>query len=207
MVLTSSWWRFLENYVYNIPEPPPRVRTKPLEVICVGPPRSATESLQAALLRLGYDHTHHGWDILFEKPNYARGWARLARRKWLAEAPGLPITAADFDKLMGNSVAVTDAAASCFAAELVAAYPDAKVVLNIRKDLDQWLRSMDESMLKASRSTALWLVPWFDADFWWIRHAFGRLMWPGLFQCIDSREHYADSVMARGKLAYEGKFR
>lgn len=47
-------------------------------------------------------------------------------------------TAADFDPLIGHSVAVTDAAGSVFAAELIAAYPEAKVVLNYRKDLDAW---------------------------------------------------------------------
>lgn len=47
-------------------------------------------------------------------------------------------SAADFDPLIGHSVAVTDAAASVFAAELIAAYPEAKVVLNYRRDLDAW---------------------------------------------------------------------
>lgn len=35
-------------------------------------------------------------------------------------------------------MAVTDAVASVFAAELIAAYPEAKVVLNYRRDLDAW---------------------------------------------------------------------
>lgn len=47
-------------------------------------------------------------------------------------------TAADFDPLIGHSVAVTDAVASVFAAELIVAYPEAKVVLNYRRDLDAW---------------------------------------------------------------------
>ncbi|UZP38654.1 hypothetical protein NXS19_006470 [Fusarium pseudograminearum] len=66
--LNSWYWRFLENYVYAVPEPPPRQRTKPMQVLCVGPPRSGTESLQTALLTLGYDHTYHGWDIVYENP-------------------------------------------------------------------------------------------------------------------------------------------
>lgn len=79
--LNSWWWRFLENYVYAVPEPPPRTRTKPMEVLCVGLPRSATESLQTALLKLGYDHTYHGWDIVYETPNYSSKWVRLCRKK------------------------------------------------------------------------------------------------------------------------------
>lgn len=79
--LNSWWWRFLENHVYAVKSPPPRQRTKPMEVLCVGLPRSGTESLQTALLMLGYDHTYHGWDIIFEEPNYAQEWVKLCRRK------------------------------------------------------------------------------------------------------------------------------
>lgn len=82
MAYLNTWWyRFLEEHIYALPEPPPRVRTKPLEVICVGLPRSATESLQHALLTLGYDHTYHGWDIIYERPNYAPQWVKLCRKK------------------------------------------------------------------------------------------------------------------------------
>ncbi|KAF5536522.1 ARCA-like protein [Fusarium napiforme] len=135
--LAVWWWHFLENYVYVVPEPPSRTRTKPMEVLCVGLPRSATESLQTALLKLGYDHTYHGWDIVYETPNYASKWIRLCRKKWFGSLDGnTTITQEEFDEILGHSVAVTDAAASVFAAELIAAYPDAKVVLNYRKDLD-----------------------------------------------------------------------
>lgn len=39
-------------------------------------------------------------------------------------------TAADFDALMGHAVAVADAPGCVFAAKLIEAYPEAKVVLN-----------------------------------------------------------------------------
>lgn len=82
MPTVNSWFmRFLEDYVYAMPEPPPRKRTKPMEVLCVGMPRTGTESLQHALLRLGYDHTFHGWDIIYEQPNYCPQWVRLCRKK------------------------------------------------------------------------------------------------------------------------------
>jgi hypothetical protein len=60
--LDSSIWRFLESaYGYFAPNPPPRQRdpNKPMQVLCVGLPRSGTESLQQALLTLGYDYTYH----------------------------------------------------------------------------------------------------------------------------------------------------
>lgn len=50
--IDSKLWLFLEDYVYYIPpHPRTRPRDKPLEVICVGMPRTATESLQHALIR------------------------------------------------------------------------------------------------------------------------------------------------------------
>lgn len=56
--MNSLFWRLCER-LYSTAEPPPRARTKPMQVLCVGLPRSGTESLQKALLRLGYDYTFH----------------------------------------------------------------------------------------------------------------------------------------------------
>jgi len=60
--LDSPIWRSLESaYGYFAPNPPPRRRdpNSPVQVLCVGLPRSGTESLQQALLTLGYDYTYH----------------------------------------------------------------------------------------------------------------------------------------------------
>jgi hypothetical protein len=63
----------------------------------------------------------------------------LARKKWFGARDGdCHISAAEFDELLGHCVAVTDAASSVFAVEMIEAYPDAKVVLNVRRDLDRW---------------------------------------------------------------------
>lgn len=82
----DGWGFHLVEWMYSLPEPPKRQRTKPMEVICIGMPRSGTESLQHALIRLGYDHTYHGWDINFESPNYAQQWVRLCRKKQVPRA-------------------------------------------------------------------------------------------------------------------------
>jgi hypothetical protein len=54
--LNGWYYRFVE-YIYALPEPPKRKRTKPMEVICIGMPRTGTESLQHALIKLG-KHYH-----------------------------------------------------------------------------------------------------------------------------------------------------
>lgn len=205
--LASGWWRFIEDYVYRVPEPEPRKRTVPLEVICVGLPRSATESLRAALLRLGYDHTYHGWDIMADQPSRCRAWARLTRRKWLGDENGnfSELTREDFDALLGHSMAVTDLPASSFAGELIDAYPEAKVIINYREDLDAWLRSLDDTILRLHRSRFTWFLHWWDPQMFWLQEAFARYMVPAQLKCIDSREGNTAAARARGKWVYRGE--
>lgn len=197
--LDSKIWHFLEQHVYALPNPPPpRKRTKPMEVICVGLPRSGTESLQQALLTLGYNHTYHGWDIVYDEQIHSPGWVRLARKKLFGPDLSLPshasasfsrppttITTSDFDALLGHCAAVTDAAASCFAAELIAAYPDAKVVLNMRADADAWHRSLVATLVRANESWAFWLASWLDRECFWAWHVYERFLWPMLFRAPD----------------------
>ncbi|GAB1318435.1 NAD dependent epimerase/dehydratase [Madurella fahalii] len=184
--LNGWFYHLLERYVYAVPDPPPRKRTKPMQVLCVGLPRSGTESLQHALLKLGYDHTFHGWDIIYEEPNYCQQWVRLCRKKFFGPLDGkTTITAAEFDALMGHSVAVTDAAASVFAPELIAAYPDAKVILNYRKDMDAWHRSATNTLVRANKHWALWLLSRLDRQCFWAWHLYVDFMWPGLFRALD----------------------
>ncbi|CAP66702.1 uncharacterized protein PODANS_4_7970 [Podospora anserina S mat+] len=213
--LSNPIWYILENYIYALPPPPPRIRTKPLEVICVGLPRSGTESLQHALLTLGYDHTYHGWDIIYEEPNYAQEWVKLCRKKWFGPPSGrTTFTPLDFDPLIGHSTALTDAAASVFAAELIQAYPSAKVILNHRPDEDAWHNSISTTIARGESLWHLWLMSWTSGPCFWSWHVYLRFMWPGLFRCLDgnvergvkgngrwvAREHYA---MVRGLVPKE----
>lgn len=202
--LDSWWWKLLENYVYRIPEPPPRRRTKPMEVICVGPPRSGTESLQQALLTLGYDHTFHGWDILFEEHTRMPAWVRLCRKKWYGDESGdVTISAAEFDELLGHAIAVTDVAASAFAAEMIAAYPDAKVILNTRHDLEAWHHSAVKTLVGINDNWVFWLGSMFEREFFWAWHVYERFMLPVFFRAPDG--NMATAIRRNGKWVYRGK--
>ncbi|OLN83365.1 hypothetical protein CCHL11_03074 [Colletotrichum chlorophyti] len=205
MSMNHWWWRFLENRVYRLPPPKQRKRTKPMEVLCVGPPRSATESLQQALLTLGYNHTYHGWDLVYEDPPIpATGWVRLARKKWFGEggtSSGNPeISAADFDELLGHCVAVTDAAASCFAAEMIKAYPEAKVVLNVRRDLDAWHESAVKTLVHVNESWSFWVASMLDREAFWAWHVYERFLWPLFFRAPDG--DMAGAIKRNGKWVY-----
>ncbi|KAK4033699.1 hypothetical protein C8A01DRAFT_49753 [Parachaetomium inaequale] len=192
LFLTHPLWSLLEHHLYALPNPPPpRKRTHPMQVLCVGLPRTGTESLQQALLRLGYDHTYHGWDIIYDDAGcYSPGWVALARKKWFStgvkeKRKGAVITAAEFDELLGHSVAVTDAAGSVFAAEMIAAYPEAKVVLNMRRDLDGWERSLNSTLVHANESWGFWIASWLDREAFWAWHVYERFLWPLLFRAPD----------------------
>ncbi|KAI0142659.1 hypothetical protein GGR57DRAFT_495649 [Xylariaceae sp. FL1272] len=181
------------EHVYALPTPSPRKRTRPMEVICIGLPRCGTESLQHALLTLGYDATNHGWDIALEDPNYYQQWVKLSRKKWFGPLNGNnDITAADFHALIGNAVAVTDTAASVFAAEIIAAYPDAKVILNQRKDIDELHHSISNTIARADSHWPLFILSCLGRECFWAWQSHVRFFCPCLFRALDGdiKLHY-----------------
>jgi hypothetical protein len=98
---------------------------------------------------------------------------------------------------------VTDAAASVFAAELITAYPHAKVILNYREDLDDWHRSVTETLARANHHWPLWALSRLSRECFWAWQVYVRFMWPGLFRALDGN---IETGMARnGKWVYRGK--
>lgn len=148
----------------------------------MGISRSGTESLREALLKLGYNHTYHGWDTILPPPSQLEAWYYLATRKYSASAE--PIKAEDFDRIIGHCVAITDLPAAFFAKELIAAYPEAKVILNVRKDVDAWYQSFDATMGVFDRNPVDfdWLCSWFCSDLFWIRQSMSRAQVPLFFR-------------------------
>lgn len=105
---------------------------------------------------------------------------------------------------MGHAEAVVDATGSVFAAELIAAYPEAKVILNTRKDMDAWMRSMNESVINVNRNWILYSMHWFSKRLFWAWNGYERYLWPAMFRNLDSREGHAAATLARGKWVYQG---
>ncbi|KAL9620029.1 MAG: hypothetical protein Q9160_005407 [Pyrenula sp. 1 TL-2023] len=75
-------------------------------------------------------------------------WVEAHRAKYHSNGlhpPGDPFWRRHFDQLLGHCGAVTDAPCSTFAAELLAAYPDAKVIVVSRPagglDMERWFDS------------------------------------------------------------------
>lgn len=103
-------------------------------------------------------------------------WADAAEAKFRPQTrPDLhPFGRAEWDQLLGAYRATTDSPGCFFAAELMEAYPEARVVL-VERDVDRWL---------ASFSSTVMLVQWpgwgMRCALGVLRYRFGRLMDPYL---------------------------
>ena len=96
-----------------------------------------------AMELLGYTHCAHGFDLM-DSPAYAARWERAIDAKW--HNKGVPFERPEWDELLGHCAAVTDFPCTAFWRELVAAYPDAKVIL-VQRDEDKWYDSFCEGII------------------------------------------------------------
>ncbi|KAH7363183.1 hypothetical protein B0T11DRAFT_318679 [Plectosphaerella cucumerina] len=124
----------------------------PPRVLCVGFFRTGTASLGTALEELGFQHIFHGLNSI-DKPSHWKFFEEAAHAKWPhILTPDIhphkvepKFTREDWDELFGPFDVLTDF--SClFAPELIAAYPDAKVILTER-DVDKWYTSFESTVL------------------------------------------------------------
>ena len=103
-----------------------------LQIIGAGFGRTGTLSLRAALVRLGCGPCAHMREN-FEHPERFPLWAEVLQRKTAGE----PI---DWRPLLDGFQAIVDWPGAYFWRELVAAHPDAKVILTVR-DPERWVDS------------------------------------------------------------------
>lgn len=119
----------------------PGKRTKPMRLLCLGMSRTGTMSMFTAMQKLGYKPYHMAVAIGSPKSNLNL-WNEALKAKY--QGQGKKWGREEFDKILGDYDAVCDVPCICFVEELVAAYPEAKVVLTLR-DVDAWLKSMDST--------------------------------------------------------------
>ncbi|KAH6641161.1 P-loop containing nucleoside triphosphate hydrolase protein [Chaetomium tenue] len=114
---------------------------RPMQVLSLGMPKTGTASMAAAYRILGLQDVHHGIDAIFTYPSDFAVFSRAADATFptLPTYTGKPFTRADWDAAFGPCEAVTDLA-PLFAAQLIDAYPEAKVVL-VEREMESWYRS------------------------------------------------------------------
>ena len=120
----------------------------PLAVIGAGCGRTGTLSLKAALEQLGFP-CYHMREVV----------ERGAAAQW-HEALQHP-EAADWDGIFAGFTATVDFPAATVYKELMARYPDAKVILSVRAP-DTWAASVMETIWNPyARERSLVMAPWF----------------------------------------------
>jgi len=135
-------------------------RTKPMKVLVLGMCRTGTSSMREALKILGYT-PHHMIDILGDPTFFqSRLWGEACRDTFL-DPSKKPFGRAEFDKLTGWCDALTDLPSALFVDQLVAAYPDAKVILTNR-NVESWIKSMNATIFKGFRWPSFYLLSWLD---------------------------------------------
>jgi hypothetical protein len=104
-----------------------------LQIIGAGFGRTGTYSLKVALEMLGYDKCYHMSEV-FEHPEDAAVWEASARGEQV-----------DWDALFEDYAAGVDWPVAAFWRELMAHYPEAKIILTVR-DANSWYESASKTI-------------------------------------------------------------
>jgi hypothetical protein len=159
----------MDKLIYPLKAPQrQRDGNKQMQVLCLGLSRQGTDSLRRALLILGYRDVYHGFVVTAKQREDCAFWVPLMRRKLRdSRHRALPLGEIDFDSVLATCEAVTDAPANVLGLELMAFYPQAKVILNRRKDTEAWYKSMQKTCVPYF-SWPMWTLSWFDSRFCWL---------------------------------------
>jgi hypothetical protein len=109
-----------------------------LKVIGAGFGRTGTRSLKTALEELGFGKCYHMVEVM-KRPSHLRYWADIMQGG-----------KADWETLFKGYQATMDWPVAAYYKDLMAAYPDAKVILTVR-DPENWHRSIMNTLYQAGR--------------------------------------------------------
>ncbi|KAF2168545.1 hypothetical protein M409DRAFT_65480 [Zasmidium cellare ATCC 36951] len=153
-------------YVAANQDPRTRKRTVPMEVLSCNISRTGTMSMKAAFEILGLPTWHHV--EMSANPPDMDMWSDAFILKYdpaLATRKGLkPFGRKEWDNLLGYWSATTDQPAACFTEELVAAYPEAKVIL-VERDVDAWFKSYCEGVIDNVYNPWIPLASYLDSHY------------------------------------------
>ncbi|ETS85787.1 hypothetical protein PFICI_03812 [Pestalotiopsis fici W106-1] len=114
-----------------------------MKVLVLGMPRTGTQSIAEALIQLGISPIYHMREV--GQNNHQAAWAEAMDAKF--EGKGKPYGREEFDKILGDFEGLADYPAVIFPAELIEAYPEAKIILTLRSDEDKWFDSMMATLI------------------------------------------------------------
>ncbi|KAI6849030.1 hypothetical protein KC332_g1392 [Hortaea werneckii] len=118
----------------------PAGRSRPMRVLNLGLFRTGTSSLREALSILEFQKVYHMSYVFQQKPSDSKIWLRAFDAKYRKQ--GAPFSREEWDGILGDCDAVSDFPCAAFSEELIAAYPEARVVLSVRDSPEVWYRSV-----------------------------------------------------------------
>lgn len=147
-----------------------------LKVIGAGFGRTGTLSLKTALQELGFGKCYHMVEIL-RKPGHMRQWTQIMRG-------GNP----DWQTLFSGYQSAVDWPVAAYYKDLMAVYPEAKVILTIR-DPGSWHRSIMTTFYQARRAFVLQVTRMVPTLHQFLT-AMESTLWRGMFQNrLEDEEH------------------
>lgn len=114
-----------------------------LQVISLGFGRTATLSLKAALEQLGFGPCYHMDQVLREMDERVPGWNAAVEGK------------ADWEAIFDGYRSAVDWPTAAFPKELIATYPDAKILLSSRS-VESWWESISQTILAVLTAPEKW---------------------------------------------------
>lgn len=109
-----------------------------LKVIGAGFGRTGTRSLKVALEELGFDRCYHMIEVM-KNPDHFKYWAEIMEGG-----------KADWEALFNGYQAAADWPVAAYYRDLMAVYPDAKIILTVR-DPESWHVSIMNTLYQISR--------------------------------------------------------
>lgn len=162
-------------------------RDRPMQVLCLGPGRTGTDSMRVALKMLGFEDCYHGYSTVHENPPDNVLWNKAM--DWKLEGKGT-FGKNEWDQLLGHCRAVSDLPCVLFSEELIATYPEAKVILtHPPKGLERWYDSCI--------GTIVWLRDDWTRDAWALVNSEAAITRNTFFRAFDAFWRYDFKKNAR----------
>lgn len=154
-----------------------------IKVIGAGFGRTGTLSLKLALEILGFGPCYHMREIIPFRPLRAKGWYEASQDR--------PV---DWPALLRGYQATVDWPACHFYRELLAAYPEAKVILTVR-DPELWYRSVLATIYPSAQNFAGW--QWSMPITRYVPMMLHSIIWGGTFHGRFEDKEYAIDIYQR----------
>jgi hypothetical protein len=190
--------------IYPLCHPPrTRSKSKPMQILVLGLPRSGTDSLRTALHTLGYTSIWHGFEMPATRQEEGLTWCRLLEEKWninqlrqeqewqANDLNGHPKPSSEnnpdedttllrtfnWDTFLGDIEVIMDIPPMILWSELLTYYPNAQVILSRRPNHD--MRAWHASLLSAAKATVTGAPGWILWGLGWFD---ARLFW--WYRCV-----------------------